>query len=622
MATIIDSLLVTLGLDASAFKKGSKEVEKAQNDLDKDFKRSSKERDLAEKKAADAQKKRAKEVEQYGKKTAETFSKIRNQALGLAAVFTAGMGIVAFTRDTIGSVAALGRLSTMTGVSVNKLAAFGLAFKQIGGNTQEANAAMLKMSNDIESFKAGMPNADVTGFLRFGGKASALKDTQSYMNGLAELLSKIDKRKGTQYAWVAAQQMGVSYNEFQLLRQGPQALDRLIAKNEKLTGITAKSAAAAQAMQQKWADLMESLQQTGRTILFTLAPALQEALGYMQKLASWAIAHKATIRQWVDEAVKSVQKFVDMANKGAEAVGGWKNVLIALVALKVASIVSPLLSVAAALMSIGKALGFIGGAGAAGGMGVLAKLTTAGFLSAIALEVAKLLGLPDTNKAKGQADIDRGDWWKASFDMPAQDFISQGWKAITGKLEPRGIRNNNPGNIRYGDFAKRHGATGADAGGFAIFPSMAKGEAAAQALLGGYMNRGDNTIRKIVSRWAPSSENDTNAYINAVSRMTGLSPDGTLSAANIPAISQAMFRQENGSKAWAQYARTMPTGAAAGRWHVAGNSVASNTNISTTIGQITVNTQATDAQGIAKSIGPALRSGSDLLAMQGNTGMN
>ncbi|OYV50516.1 MAG: hypothetical protein B7X10_01250, partial [Burkholderiales bacterium 21-58-4] len=323
MATIIDSLLVTLGLDGSGFKKGAAEVTKAQNDLDKNFKRSNKEREQADKKADDAQKKRAKEIQDYGKKTAETYSKIRNQVLSLAAVFTAGMGIVAFTRDTITSVAALGRLSTMTGVSVNKLAAFGLAFKQIGGSTSEANAAMLKMSNDIGSFKAGMPNSDVLGFFRFGGNASALKNTQSYMQGLATVIQKLDKSKGTQYAWMAAQQMGVGYNEFQLLRQGPVALDALIAKNEKLTGITAGAAKQAQRMQEKWADLMESLQQTGRTILFTLAPALQTALTYLQRMADWAITHKATIRKWVDEAVKKIREFVTAALTYLQRMADW-----------------------------------------------------------------------------------------------------------------------------------------------------------------------------------------------------------------------------------------------------------------------------------------------------------
>ena len=46
----------------------------------------------------------------------------------------------------------------------------------------------------------------------------------------------------------------------------------------------------------------------------------------------------------------------------------------------------------------------------------------------------------------------------------------------------RAWRNNNPGNIRSGDFADEHGAIGA-AAGFAVFPDYATGHAALKALL-------------------------------------------------------------------------------------------------------------------------------------------
>ncbi|OYV48310.1 MAG: hypothetical protein B7X10_03275 [Burkholderiales bacterium 21-58-4] len=150
---------------------------------------------------------------------------------------------------------------------------------------------------------------------------------------------------------------------------------------------------------------------------------------------------------------------------------------------------------------------------------------------------------------------------------------------------------------------------------------MQAGEKAAQAPLQSYIGHGNNTIRKIVSRWAPSSENDTAAYINSVSRTTGIAPDSKIGNGQIPLIAQAMYQQENGAKWASQYAQNMPKGAAAGRWHI-GNSMAGNTSITTTIGQITVHTQATDAPGIARSLGPAIKGGADLLATQGNTGLN
>ena len=86
---------------------------------------------------------------------------------------------------------------------------------------------------------------------------------------------------------------------------------------------------------------------------------------------------------------------------------------------------------------------------------------------------------------------------------------------------PRNLRNNNPGNIEYGDFAKKHGATGSD-GRFAIFPSMQAGQDAQASLLMGYMAQGNNTISKIVSKWAPGNENNTCLLYTSPSPRDGL----------------------------------------------------------------------------------------------------
>jgi len=86
----------------------------------------------------------------------------------------------------------------------------------------------------------------------------------------------------------------------------------------------------------------------------------------------------------------------------------------------------------------------------------------------------------------------------------------------------RSWRNNNPGNLEYGDFAKRHGATGSD-GRFAIFPDKETGDAARIALLRGkYENY---TIHGMVSKYAPSFENDTDRYASVISAAAGVSPD-------------------------------------------------------------------------------------------------
>lgn len=52
-----------------------------------------------------------------------------------------------------------------------------------------------------------------------------------------------------------------------------------------------------------------------------------------------------------------------------------------------------------------------------------------------------------------------------------------------------------------------------------------------------YINRyGRNTLRKIVSAWAPKSENDTDAYIRVVSHRSSIDPDAVISFFDKPTM--------------------------------------------------------------------------------------
>ena len=79
------------------------------------------------------------------------------------------------------------------------------------------------------------------------------------------------------------------------------------------------------------------------------------------------------------------------------------------------------------------------------------------------------------------------------------------------------FRNLNPLNIRYSPMNKWKGQCGSYKG-FCKFSSMELGFRAAIVLLCNYHRKGYDTISKIVSHWAPASENDTTAYIRFVSQ--------------------------------------------------------------------------------------------------------
>lgn len=80
-----------------------------------------------------------------------------------------------------------------------------------------------------------------------------------------------------------------------------------------------------------------------------------------------------------------------------------------------------------------------------------------------------------------------------------------------------GIKNNNPLNVRYSALNRWQGLTGYEKG-FCKFESVKFGLRAGIITLRTYINKhGLNSVEKILSRWAPTSENNTRNYISYVS---------------------------------------------------------------------------------------------------------
>lgn len=115
----------------------------------------------------------------------------------------------------------------------------------------------------------------------------------------------------------------------------------------------------------------------------------------------------------------------------------------------------------------------------------------------------------------------------------------------------RGLRNNNPLNIRLSGTTRWQGEIRPSSDrSFCQFESMAYGYRAALKLLQNYSKlNGCHTIRTMVSRWAPPSENDTRSYIATVVKLTGIDPDKQINVSNkrqMCALVAAMSQVENG----------------------------------------------------------------------------
>ena len=93
----------------------------------------------------------------------------------------------------------------------------------------------------------------------------------------------------------------------------------------------------------------------------------------------------------------------------------------------------------------------------------------------------------------------------------------------------RGIKNNNPGNIKKG-IDTWQGEVGVDDKGFVIFSSMNYGVRACMKLIRNYIKSGYNTVSKIINRYAPVSDNNpTSNYIDYVATQMGIGSNTEIS---------------------------------------------------------------------------------------------
>lgn len=115
---------------------------------------------------------------------------------------------------------------------------------------------------------------------------------------------------------------------------------------------------------------------------------------------------------------------------------------------------------------------------------------------------------------------------------------------------PRGVRNNNPGNLRRSKDPWQGLAKAQTDEAFFVFDTACYGIRALARTLITYQDRHHlRTIRQIISRWAPPSENNTAAYIRAVATRAGRLPDKQLDLhthADLKPLIEAIIHHENG----------------------------------------------------------------------------
>lgn len=143
-ATVIDALLVTLGLDTSDFRKGQKDVS---DDL---------------KKQREDAKKTAKEMAEQGKKAAAFFGSIKTELLALTGVTVTAGGLMSFVKSTTSGLMELSVQAKALGMTAKELDGVGKAAEAAGSSVEKINAALQGFQSAKEQAKSGVYNTPVT----------------------------------------------------------------------------------------------------------------------------------------------------------------------------------------------------------------------------------------------------------------------------------------------------------------------------------------------------------------------------------------------------------------------------------------------------------------------------
>lgn len=609
MATVIDALVVTLGLNAKDFVSGSAKVNTALKDTSSE--------------AA----KRAKEMEASGKVAAQYFSKLRNEALALLAVFTAGVGLKNFVENTVVGAASLGRMSQNLGISTERLSAWQRVAEDAGGTAEGMTAQLKESQKTIAQFKVGQSSESLQWFFRMGGKTSDLKDGNTYLLARSKIIADIFKTDPGR-AQLVASQMGIGEDQFNLLKQGPAAVQAQVAAMERLSAISAEDARQADELRKKWLGVERTFTLVGIKVVEALMPAFDTLIGYIQRMGDWVVSHKDDITEWVNGAVKAVQNFAAEADKAADAVGGWKNVLIGLAALKLLSIVSPLLSLASALTSVGSALGLIGG-----GIGATA-LTVLGGIGAAVYSQNLNSGEGDylkNHQASPGAAWDGDPVGKARQGANSGSLADR-QKYLLGRLKESGYSDAQAAGI-VGSLMQESGldprAVNKSSGATGIAQWLGSRSKSFEKQFGhslkdstfgeqtDFMLQELKTTEKLADtriRMAKTAAQAAEIHSREYER------PGTAEAniAQRQAYANSVYASFSGPTNAAAVA-ALPIGAGASASPVLGSSNSSSSEVNVN-GPINIHTQATDAPGIARGIGQAINKYG--FVAQANTGLS
>lgn len=309
-ATVIDALLITLGLDTSDFRKGQKDVS---DDL---------------KKQREDAKKTAKEMAEQGKKAAAFFGSIKTELLALTGVAVTAGGLISFVKSTTSGLMDLSIQSKALGLSARELDGWSKSAEAAGSSAEKISASLQGFQGAIQGARVGDYSSSI-----FGGLAqlNALtgqnfdvwgQDASSLAKTSLDALRKISDPN-------LRRQVGLSlgFDDATLQRNQEGKFLPDVDRLTKSSGITDVSTKGAKEFTAAWAELNQNLETTKNQFYTFLIPYVRDFNVVLRDLSNWMKSHPEEMKQKVDAFFGAIESGAKMADKAAQAVGGWENAI-------------------------------------------------------------------------------------------------------------------------------------------------------------------------------------------------------------------------------------------------------------------------------------------------------
>lgn len=309
-ATVIDALLITLGLDTSDFRKGQKDVS---DDL---------------KKQREDAKKTAKEMAEQGKKAAAFFGSIKTELLALTGVTVTAGGLMSLVKNTTSSLMELSVQAKALGMTAKELDGVGKAAEAAGSSVEKINAALQGFQSAKEQAKSGVYNTPVTeAAIRLNSLTHDSFNVRddSVQTTFRKILESARKVTDPDIRRQILQSVGIDDAVNQRNQEGQFLPD--VDRLTKSSGITDASTKGAKEFTAAWAELNQSLETTKNQFYTFLIPYVRDFNVVLRDLSNWMKSHPEEMKQKVDAFFGAIESGAKMADKAAQAVGGWENAI-------------------------------------------------------------------------------------------------------------------------------------------------------------------------------------------------------------------------------------------------------------------------------------------------------